>query len=72
MGLRKLADGVYWTEDADGMPAALATTLEDGVTSLRAAEQWWAAGQSLLEWTASDAGREWVERHGGQGGAVAT
>jgi hypothetical protein len=39
MVLRKLADGVYWTEDADGLPSALATTLDDGVTSLRAAEQ---------------------------------
>jgi hypothetical protein len=62
MILRKLADGVYWTEDADGLPAALATTLDDGITSLKAAEQWWSAGQRLLEWSASAAGLEWIER----------
>ena len=30
MVLRKLAGGVYWTEDSDGLPTALATTLDDG------------------------------------------
>jgi hypothetical protein len=73
MVLHKLADGVYWAEDADGLPAALATTLDDGVTSLKAAEQWWAASQRLLEWVASAAGREWIEQagqHGGQGRPV--
>jgi hypothetical protein len=49
MVLHKLADGVYWAEDADGLPTALATTLDDGVTSLKAAEQWWAASQRLLD-----------------------
>jgi hypothetical protein len=71
MVLRKLADGVYWAEGADGLPAALATTLDDGVTSLKAAEQWWAASQRLLEWVALAAGREWTGqagRRGGQGG----
>jgi hypothetical protein len=71
MVLHKLADGVYWTEDADGRPAALATTLDDGVTSLKAAEQWWAVSQRLLEWVASAASREWNGQaglHEGPGG----
>jgi hypothetical protein len=46
--LRKVADGVYWIEDADGMPLALVTTLEDG-TPLKAAEPWWAASSRMLE-----------------------
>jgi hypothetical protein len=44
-------------EDADGLPTALVTHLEDG-TSLKVAEQWWAASQNLLrtltEWAAPD------------------
>ena len=68
MVLHKLADGVYWAEDADGLPTALATTLDDGVTSLKAAEQWWAASQRLLEWVASAAGREWTGQAGQHGG----
>jgi hypothetical protein len=64
--LRKVADGVYWTEDADGLPAALVTALEDG-TPLRVAEQWWSAGRMLVEWAASDAARAWLARYGQPG-----
>jgi hypothetical protein len=45
--LRKVTDGVYWTEDADGLPMALVTALADG-TSLKAAEPWWAASRRML------------------------
>lgn len=45
--LRKVAEGVWWIEDADGMPIALVTALDDG-TPLAVAEQWWAASQTLL------------------------
>jgi hypothetical protein len=44
----KVIDGVYWIEDADGMPLALATTLDDG-TPLKAAEPWWAASRTMLD-----------------------
>jgi hypothetical protein len=54
--LRKVAGGVWWIEDADGLPAALVTTLDDG-TPLSAAEPWWAASarmiETLAEWAAS-------------------
>jgi hypothetical protein len=60
---RKVADGVWCTEDADGMPAALATSLDDG-TPLRIAEQWWGLGQRLLDWVGSDAERELPDRYG--------
>jgi hypothetical protein len=47
--LRKVADGVYWIEDADGLPMAfLVTVLADG-TSLKAADSWWAASRRMLE-----------------------
>jgi hypothetical protein len=45
---RKVADGVYCIEDADGMPLALATTLDDG-TPLKAAEPLWAASRRMLD-----------------------
>jgi hypothetical protein len=45
---RKVADGVYCIEDADGMPLALATTLDDG-TPLKAVEPWWAASRRMLD-----------------------
>jgi hypothetical protein len=45
--LRKVADGVWYIEDADGLPAALVTTLQDG-TPLGLAEQWWTASQTLV------------------------
>jgi hypothetical protein len=44
---QKVADGVYCIEDADGMPLALATTLDDGMP-LRVAEQWWSASRRML------------------------
>jgi hypothetical protein len=50
---RKVADGVYCIEDADGMPLALATALEDG-TPLEAVEPWWAASRRML-------GLDWPE-----------
>ena len=59
--LRKVADGVYWTEDADGLPLALVTALDDG-TSMKVAEQWWDASRRLLDWVSSDAGRDWLKR----------
>jgi hypothetical protein len=43
---RKVAEGVYCIEDADGMPLALATTLDDG-TPLKAVEPWWAASRRM-------------------------
>ncbi|MGH3165809.1 MAG: hypothetical protein ACRDN0_07925 [Trebonia sp.] len=46
--LRKVAEGVYWIEDAEGSPLALVTALEDG-TSLKVAEQWWAASRRMLD-----------------------
>jgi hypothetical protein len=46
--LQKVADGVYWIEDADGLPMALVTELADG-TSLKAAESWWAASRRMLD-----------------------
>jgi hypothetical protein len=45
---RKVADGVYCIEDADGMPLALATTLDDG-TPVKGAEPWWAASRRMLD-----------------------
>jgi hypothetical protein len=42
----KVAAGVYWIEDADGLPLALATTTDDG-TPLKVAEQWWAASNAM-------------------------
>jgi hypothetical protein len=61
---QKVADGVWAVEGADGLPTALATTLDDG-TPLKVAEQWWAARQNLLEWAASGEAREWLGRHDG-------
>jgi hypothetical protein len=58
---QKVAAGVYWMEDADGLPLALASAMDDG-TSLAVAEQWWAASQALVEWAGSDTGREWLRR----------
>jgi hypothetical protein len=46
--LRTVTDGVYWIEDADGVPMALVTALADG-TSLKAAESWWAASRRMLD-----------------------
>ena len=46
--LRKVADGVYWIEDADGLPMALVTALDDG-TSLKAAGPWRAASRRMLD-----------------------
>ena len=45
---RKVADGVWCIEDVDGLPMALATTLDDG-TSLKVAEQWWAAARGVID-----------------------
>ena len=64
--LRKVADGVYWSEDADGLPMALVTALDDG-TSLKVAEQWWVPGQLLLEWAASGAVSDWLDLYGEPG-----
>jgi hypothetical protein len=59
----KVAAGVYWIEDADGLPLALATSTDDG-TPLKVAEQWWAASNAPIGWAGSDAGREWLSRFG--------
>ena len=62
--LRKVADGVWCIEDADGMPAALVTAMEDG-TPLVVAEQWWNASQMLLrDLTGSDTIRDMLKRQG--------
>lgn len=65
--MRKVADGLFWTEDADGLPAALVTALDDG-TPLKVAERWWATSrtlfQTLAEWAASDAPHEWLICYG--------
>jgi hypothetical protein len=45
--LRKVANGVWRTEDADGMPAAVVTALDFG-KPLPVAEQWWTASQMVL------------------------
>lgn len=54
--LRKVAGGVWWIEDADGLPAELVTVLDDG-TPLSAAESWWTASARVIEtlagWAAS-------------------
>jgi len=63
--LRKVADGVYWTEDADGLPAALVTTLDDG-TPLKVAEQWWTASRTMMD-RATGLARELLDRHGEPG-----
>ena len=63
---QKVADGVYAIMDADGLPAGLATTLDDG-TPLKVAEQWWSASRKLVEWAGSDAARELLERYGDPG-----
>ena len=60
--LRKAADGVYWTEDADGLPAALVTTLDDG-TPLKVAEQWWWTASRTMMDRATDLARELLERY---------
>jgi hypothetical protein len=39
---------MYYIEDVDGMPLALATTLDDG-TPLKAVEPWWAASRRMFE-----------------------
>jgi hypothetical protein len=54
---RKVANGVYWIEDVDGLPVALATTLGDG-TPLRVAEQWWDARRGMVE-----SSLDWVRLH---------
>jgi hypothetical protein len=54
---------VYAIMDADGLPAGLATTLDDG-TPLRVAEQWLSASRKLAEWADSDAAGELLERYG--------
>lgn len=60
--LRKVADGVWYIQDADGMPAALVTALDDG-RSLAVAEQWWTASQRLLrDLGDSDIVRDMLER----------
>jgi hypothetical protein len=59
--LRKVAGGVYWIADANGLPLALATALDDG-TPLKVAEQWWAVNSTLLDWASSDAGRDWLRQ----------
>lgn len=53
---RKVADGVWCIEDADDLPMALATTLDDG-TPLRVAEQWWAAARDVI-----DASYDWLRQ----------
>lgn len=63
----KVADGVYAIEGPDGLPIALATSLEDG-TSLRVAEQWWAGSRASLDWVESDAAREWLRNLGESNG----
>jgi hypothetical protein len=63
--LRKVADGVYWIEDADGLPSALVTTLDNG-TPLKVAEQWWTASRTMMD-PATDLGRELLERYGKPG-----
>jgi hypothetical protein len=63
--LRKVVDGVWWTGDADGLPAARVTHLEEG-TSLRAAGEWWAAGQAVTA-TLAQCARELLGRHGDSG-----
>lgn len=64
----KVADGVYWIEDAGGLPLALASTMDDG-TPLRVAGEWWAASRALTDWAGSDAGREWLGQFGDMGEA---
>jgi hypothetical protein len=68
--MRKVADGLYWVEDADGLPAALVTALDDG-TPLKAVERWWMASRTLLqtlaEWAASSAPCEWLDFYGEPG-----
>jgi hypothetical protein len=60
--LRKVANGVWWIEDADGMPTALVTALADG-TPLAVAEQWWTASHDLLhDLTNSDSVRDWAKQ----------
>jgi hypothetical protein len=59
----KVAAGLYWIEDADGLPLALASAMDDG-TPLKVAEQWWAASSALLDWAVGDAGREWLSQFG--------
>lgn len=44
---QKIAHSVWCIEDADGLPMALATTLDDG-TPLKVAEQWWAAARGVI------------------------
>lgn len=63
--LRKVADGVWWTEDSDGLPGALVTHLEDG-TSLRAADQWWTASRAVAA-TLAESARDLLERYEGPG-----
>lgn len=59
---RKVTDGLWCIEDADGIPAALVTHLDDG-TSLAVAEQWWAASQRLVnDLSDSSTIRDWLKR----------
>jgi hypothetical protein len=59
----KVAGGVYWVEGPEGLPAGLATTLDDG-TSLKAAGQWQARIVSLAKWVSTPEAREWFAQHG--------
>jgi hypothetical protein len=61
--LRKVVDGLYWIEGSDGLPIALATTLDDG-TPLKVAEEWWSTVRRLTEWISTPEAREWFFRHG--------
>lgn len=61
------ADGVYLTEDADGLSLALTTTLEDG-TPLKAAGQRRGLRERLLNWAGSDEAQDLPRRHGAAGG----
>ena len=59
--------GVYLTEEADGLPPALATALEDG-TSPKVAGQRRGLRERLLDWAGSDEARELPGRDSAAGG----
>lgn len=63
--LRKVAEGIYLAEDADGLPAALVTTLDDG-TPLKVADQWWTASRTVMD-RATALARDLLERSGESG-----
>jgi hypothetical protein len=61
--LHHVTGDLFWAEDPDGLPIGLVVAPDDAPVSPKMAEVWRSASPRfrLLEWIATDAGREWLE-----------